>query len=529
MRPTFLGFETAKRGLNVSQKGLDIVGHNIMNTSTEGYTRQRVDVYALSASNYGTRYGNSRVNLAGQGVDMSGVSQVRDSFLDKRFREEYGDVGYYQTASDIMADIEAAIDEFGLNPSDDNPNGTGLKNALKEISAALSGFSQEGDSKTHATVLRTAFQNVCQLLHQVSQKLDNVAEQSKFDFEVSAEDANSILQKIASLNGTIAKDMVATKASNGEYYGPNELFDERNKLLDQLAGYGDTLVEAKADGTVKVTMNGHVVVDGEKNDLFNVSRNINGTVALTWQSSGRNADLTTGSFKAHLDYINGRGVNAHLANEVTTNGIRYYKDKLNAFAGTLAQVVNNIIPETRINADGVAEPVKGKFRTLLQANGTILDENGKEVPSKEVPVTAENIAISDAWMNDVTHVVYEDGSLNSTYLNQMKVALDAGSYVFRATGEVGDGLYTGSFSDFVEDYIVIQASEKKFNDDRLSVTTQIASDLLDRRDEISGVNQDEEVVNMMNYKKAYQAASRLMTTLDEALDVLINRTGRVGI
>lgn len=529
MRPTFLGFETAKRGLNVSQKGLDIVGHNMMNTATEGYTRQRVDTYAIGASNYGTRYGNSRSQLAGQGVDMSGVSQVRDSFLDKRFREEYGDVGYYQTSSSILADIEAAIDEFGLNPSEDNPNGTGLKNALKEIASALSGFTQEGDSKTQATILRTAFQNITQLLQQTNQKLNNVAEQSKFDFEVSVEDANSILQQVAALNANIAKDMVATKASNGEYYGPNELLDERNKLLDQLAAYGDMNVEAQSDGTVKVTMNGHTVVDGEKYDMFHTNRNTNGTVSLTWQSSGKNVDLTTGSFKAYLDQINGRGVNAHLTNEVTTNGIRYYQDKLNAFANTLAQVVNNSIPVTRTGANGETEIVKGQYRKLLQANGTELDADGNSVSTTNVPFTAANITVSDEWMNSASYVVYEEGSMNSEYLNQLKVALNSNSYTFRATGEIGDGLYTGTFSDFVEDYVIGQAADRKFNNDRLTVTTQIAGDLLDRRDEVSGVNQDEEIVNMLSYKKAYQAASRLMTTLDEALDILINSTGRVGL
>ena len=529
MRPTFLGFETAKRGLNVSQKGLDIVGHNMMNTSTEGYTRQRVDTYAIGASNYGTRYGNSRTQLAGQGVDMSGVSQVRDSFLDKRFREEYGDVGYYQTTSNIMADIEAAISEFNLNPDVDNPNGTGLKNALKEISSALGSFSSEGDSKTHARILRTTFQNISQLLQQMDQKLDNVAEQSKFDFEVSVEDANGILQKIASLNASIAKDMVATKASNGEYYGPNELLDERNKLLDQLAAYGDMKVEAQPDGTVKVDMNGHNVVDGEKYDMMNVNRNTNGTVSLTWQSSGKNVDLTTGSFKAYLDQINGRGVNAHLTNEVTTNGIRYYKDKLNAFANTLVQVANNIIPVTRVGANGKPEIVRGQYRTLLQANGTTTDAAGNTVPTTNVPVTAANISVSDEWMDSADYVVFEDGSMNSEYLNKLKVALSTDTHVFRATGEIGDGIYSGTFSDFVEDYVVGQAADKNFSDNRLSVTTQIAGDILDQRDEVSGVNQDEEIVNMLNYKKAYQAASRLMTTLDEALDILINSTGRVGL
>ena len=50
MRPTFLGFETQKRTLQVAQKNLDIAGNNISNINTVGYTRQRVDLYAMYVS-----------------------------------------------------------------------------------------------------------------------------------------------------------------------------------------------------------------------------------------------------------------------------------------------------------------------------------------------------------------------------------------------------------------------------------------------------------------------------------------------
>ena len=57
----------------------------------------------------------------------------------------------------------------------------------------------------------------------------------------------------------------------------------------------------------------------------------------------------------------------------------------------------------------------------------------------------------------------------------------------------------------------------------------MATNLNDQRDSVAGVNVDEETANLMLYNKSLSAASRLMTTLDDALDVLINRTGRVGL
>ena len=109
LRPTFLGFETAKRGLAVSQKSLDIVGNNLSNIDTAGYTRQRLDTTSVAPSAYSTRVATSRVGLTGQGVDALGVSQMRDAFLDKRFRDEYSQASYNTQVTSILTDLEAAL------------------------------------------------------------------------------------------------------------------------------------------------------------------------------------------------------------------------------------------------------------------------------------------------------------------------------------------------------------------------------------------------------------------------------------
>ena len=76
MRPTFMGLETAKRGIQVNQKAIDIVGNNISNSKTKGYTRQRLDT--VSVHTYGSsQYNYSSIPLAGQGVDARGVAQIR--------------------------------------------------------------------------------------------------------------------------------------------------------------------------------------------------------------------------------------------------------------------------------------------------------------------------------------------------------------------------------------------------------------------------------------------------------------------
>ena len=106
MRPTFMGLETAKRGLMVNQKAIDIVGNNITNMQTKGYTRQRLDTVSVQVYGGMGGFQTSSIPLAGQGVDMLGVAQIRNPYLDSKFREQYGEVGYYDQRTAIMQELE---------------------------------------------------------------------------------------------------------------------------------------------------------------------------------------------------------------------------------------------------------------------------------------------------------------------------------------------------------------------------------------------------------------------------------------
>ena len=321
IRPTFLGFETAKKGLTTAQKGLDVTGQNLVNWDSDGYTRQRITQVAIAPDSYRNRFSSSRVGAAGQGVDITGIGQVRDAFLDKRYREESGDVGYYDQASNILGDIQASINEF--NPKDD----TGLRATMMALSDALQSFSVHAYSETHANIVASAVKNVTQTLQQISTKLNSAREQQIYDLEVSVDEVNKKIRQIAELNQTIMDD--AASIQSNPYFGPNELYDQRNLLLDELAQYADISYTSNADGTINVTLNGQQVVSGSKYDQMDMIRNENtDVVGLRWISTGENVELTTGALKASTDYINGRGPNLKNVGESTQRGFLYYKDQL---------------------------------------------------------------------------------------------------------------------------------------------------------------------------------------------------------
>lgn len=707
-----MGFDIAKRGIMTAQKGLDISGQNLVNWDSDGYTRQRLEQVAVAPNVSATRYSYNRAGLAGQGVEINGISQTRDKFLDKRFREENAETGYYDKVNNLLGDIESTIDELKVNGD------SGIRYSLKEMMDSLSTFSKDAYSETYANIVMNTFKNMAQTLQQLSMKLDNVASQQKFDLSVSVQDFNQLVQKLAAVNKSIGDDV---GASLNPHFGPNELLDERNLLLDELSKYGEIEVRTNSDSTVTVTMNGHTVVDRAKYDQLEMFPDPNSElmhdstvpVEVRWVSTNQQAEFKNGIIKGFTDFINGAGP-APGEGQTSKRGIPYYQAKLDTFAQTLADTVNGIIPDTtapeiqaqkqRVDdlgaqesalngllstykslqaqydaavtagdtakqadlerqwddlvagykypdaaaankgytapplalgttTDAVFDPILGNtaagitgtlipgtqqykdmealkadfqelnkkwqaanaagdttymhslqdkmdrlvkeyndkgyqntnidtgitglggvdladgaagvtqvetavnaeladVKALKQTHVEALDTMIANAPKKKLygsidggPINAQNLTITDDWNGNPSYVISILDSKQNNALNQLINALNADKISFQSRGE----LVESTFSDYVTGYSTTLAEDKNYYYNRLEATTVLNNELQDRRDEVSGVVVDEEVANVMLYNKSLSAASRLMTALDEALDVLINRTGRVGL
>ena len=89
------------------------------------------------------------------------------------------------------------------------------------------------------------------------------------------------------------------------------------------------------------------------------------------------------------------------------------------------------------------------------------------------------------------------------------------------------------FKGSVNEYIAFISNRLgqaiEYEESRNETAVQTVDTILDARDDVSAVQMDEEGINMLNYQKWYKASSRMVTTLDDLLDKLINGTGRVGL
>ncbi|MEY8337074.1 flagellar basal body protein [Lachnospiraceae bacterium 62-35] len=229
----------------------------------------------------------------------------------------------------------------------------------------------------------------------------------------------------------------------------------------------------------------------------------------------------SGSIQASLDMLWKDGKTAGSSD---VNGYEFYRNQLNNLARSFAHVINTI--NIQGNQNKTNPPPDEWF---LLANKDDMSKDG---------ITAGNIGINDAWSSGAVHVGNEGSSLSDTVLNLLE-AMGTTYPMNPAKPGIGGNnnllfdqtqvdLENNSFADFMNHVSTLLANDSYTNTNALKSNVIVLNGIQNSRDSISGISLDEEASNMMVYMSAYNAASRLMTALDEALNTLINNTGLVG-
>ena len=218
----------------------------------------------------------------------------------------------------------------------------------------------------------------------------------------------------------------------------------------------------------------------------------------------------SGSIQASLDMLWKDGETAGIAD---VRGYDFYTNQLDNLAASFAEVMNTI------NAKYTAA---GNDSQLL-VNTTNDSTTG---------ITAANIGISQGWINGSIHIgkgTGANGNANDTALDMLEAMQS--TYPIKG-GNIGQfpnvDLDNNTFGDFMNHTSTILANDSYSNSVSLKTNMTVLNGIQNSRDSVSGVSLNEEASNIMMHMSAYNAASRLMTTLDQALDVLINGTGVVG-
>jgi flagellar hook-associated protein 1 FlgK len=471
---TFGGLGIAYSGLQAARAALDVTGQNITNSGTAGYTRQNLTTIAAAAPAQATLF-TVQSTSGGQGVTVTGVGRIGDLFLDGAVRNAAAQSGYTGVQSSALTTLEQSFNEPGDN---------GISSQLQTFWASWQDLANRpGDGASGSVVI----QNAGVLASTIAtgyKAADSGWTNARSQINSLAGELNSTADQVAALNRTIR----STVAAGGN---ANDLIDQRAQLTATIAQIAGGKVVDRSDGTVDVTVGGNLLVTGTDANHVQVTGATTmagagaSPVQLEWtQRPGQSVGLDSGELAGALALVapaNGSGTGGVFAQTATA---------YNQLATALATQVNSI-HSAAATTDG---------RTGLDFFA--LGGGPAALSLSVVPTSAADIAVGKPGAGAL------DGS-----------AADALSQL---------GTAAGSPDSIWLDVVTTVGAQAKSAIQQSTLADAALKTATGNQASVESVDLDEENMNMLSEQKAYQAAARVMTAVDDMLDTLINKTGLVG-
>lgn len=290
MRSTFAGLNTMVRGIFSNQLSLDTTGHNITNASTEGYSRQSVNLAATRGQNVGSIYGEV---IVGTGVDSTSILRARNVYADKQYWSETSQQKYFTTQQTNYDKVEAIFD--------DSKN-TGLKNAITEFYNAWNDLSTNASTSSNRIAVIEKGNVVADRIKTTAQQLQSQITAQYDDMRLNVKSINDYCDQLTQLN----QNIMQTEASGGT---ANDLRDQRDEIVDKLSEYMNLNIYEDDKGMYSVVSNGITLVNGNSHLTLEMSDPYaNKTYGISDYSvnikeSGVVFLPTNGSMKAQFDTI----------------------------------------------------------------------------------------------------------------------------------------------------------------------------------------------------------------------------------
>jgi flagellar hook-associated protein 1 len=468
---TFLGLETALRGILAQQRAIDVTGHNIANAGTVGYTRQTANLVTT------TPFEDYPSGLLGTGVDVAGYQRIRDSFIDIQLRAQTMRKGSAEAQQDGLNQVELSLSE---------PSDTGLSSLLGKYWGAWQNLHNTPESVATRQTLVQAAASLADGLNTVSTQLATVQSQTVQQQTSTVAQVNSIGTQIASLTTAIKTAQLIGQQ-------PNDLLDRRDVLIDQLSELGNVTVSTTAGnpgtlGAIDVSIGGAVLVSDTTANTVGLTASVGPPAVLA-------LNATSGKLAGLASVIASIGTHA-VTGPPAVPGTGYMA-KLDLLAKTLADQTNT---QHALGTDLNGNPGGAFFVTTADNE-------------------AASIHVSAALLASPALV-----AASST-----GTAGDSGNALAIADLQ-GKVLIGGATIDTAYSQLVTQiGSDSQQAQQAFSNASSLVDSLSNRRQSVSGVSLDEEMANLLQYQRGFQASARALSAMDDMIDQLVNRTGRVGL
>lgn len=453
--------------MSANQTAIDVVSHNVANAATDGYSRQRAELVASTPQ-------ITPNGIIGRGVEINDIARLRDSLLDVSFRSETSGAGYWERRGMLLGQVEALHGDLGS---------PGLSSALDQFWTSWSDLANDPTNSGARTLVRQAADDVIAQFQRLSNGLDQIQGTADLRLRADVDQVNQLTASIASLN----KRIVAAEAGG---YTAGDLRDARDLAIDQLSQLASVQVVQRNNGSVGVSVNGISVVDGEFS--ANLVVDTSGGAFSVRSSNGSVIANPGGAIGATIGVLN--------------TDIAQARTELDTIARELAIAVN-AVHQTGMNAAGQTNvlffddmggnPAGITARNLSLSAAVVADSDAIAAGTPAIdPITSN--PVYGAGRNDVALALSQLRDTPNAALQNLSLG---GAYAASA-GRVGRSLRTAM--------------------DNEAVHTTLAGQADMTRSSVSGVNIDEEMVNLIRFQNAYAAAARLVTTADEMMQTILD-------
>lgn len=534
----------AKTALLSTEKAISVASHNIANANTEGYTRQKVALEDAGTTVFGgLEFGN--------GVNVASVERVYDSFLTSQLRSSSSLLSRYSTSERVMRPLETLFNDLsgmGLSKELD-----AFFNAFSALANSPSSYAERSTLLSTASVLAGAFNSID---GSIRQNLDGINK----ELLLSIEKVNSISDEIAELNNRIS----IAEASG---VSANDLRDRRDVLLEDLSSYIDITTYENASGIVDVYVaNGSYLVAGVETSHLSVSLDGGDPAGYNIISNGSviNSRMSGGSLKGLLD---GKGffrdaledinlLSASVTKEVNllhssgygldgSTGLDFFDPlsvtvraktgntggaSVTATAVTDLSLVTLDDYEIRFSGPGAYTVVNARSGSVVSTGAY---SSGSAITFDGISVTLTDNSGPPAG-GDVFRVSATDGSaMNMAVSITDTDRIAASSTLAGIPGDNANALALSelrnsssingaSFGEYYRSIVTDIGLKKNEVSSSLKAEEKIVEEFRNGRDSVSGVSLEEESINLIKLQRAYEAAAKVLTTVDEMMETLLN-------
>jgi flagellar hook-associated protein 1 FlgK len=434
--------------------------------------RRALEVTGQNVANVATDgYSRQRIDMAANAGSVvpaiySTPSNVGQGVLSsdvKRARDQFIEVRANQehAVNANLQTLQSTLDRIEQGFAEPGENGLGA-----QMSDFLAGFDDVANQPTDSAARNQLVERAKTLVTGFSQldtTLSTIRATSVEELQASMVDVNATAERIAELNQRI---QVATTAG----LSPNDLMDQRDLAAAQLAERVGATVRPLGDGTVDVYIGGTALVRGSTADELEVKVGTDPaqTISVVWSKDDQPAGVT-------------------------------------GEAGGLLTTTNDVVPRYRADLKAVATKLHDEVNALHQTGYGQDGVTGRDFFSWDA---TGQLAVDPAIAGDPTKI---GASASATATRDGSIAKQLAAL-------------TGTQTDY-RALVVKLGVESQTATRRVEIQAGITEQIDTAREASSGVDVDEEMTNMLMFQHAYDAAARLLSTMDDALDTIINRMG----